>query len=102
MEAYMRRRRRRLLAALAVVLGLAAVGDGVLAGATSRFQPTRAVVWGEPDVDDHRRLPARRVRPGSPQRHGHAVAIGGIRNRSVVNSVVGTDGRGPPVAHASA
>jgi hypothetical protein len=60
----MRRRRWRLLAALAVVPGLAAVGYGVLAGSTSRSQLARAVVWGEPDVDDHRRFPARWVAAG--------------------------------------
>jgi hypothetical protein len=60
----MRRRRRRLLAALAVVLGLAAVGYGVLAGSTPRSQLARAVVWGEPDVDDYRRFPVRRVVAG--------------------------------------
>jgi hypothetical protein len=60
----MRRQRRRLLAARAVVLGLAAVDYGVLAGCTSRSQPARAVIWGEPDVDDHRRFSAHRVAAG--------------------------------------
>jgi hypothetical protein len=60
----MRRWRRWLLLALAAVLALAGVGYGVLAASTSRSQLARAVIWGESDVEDHRRFPARRVAAG--------------------------------------
>jgi CubicO group peptidase (beta-lactamase class C family) len=60
----MRRWRRWLLLGLAVLLALAAVGYGGLVAATSRSQLARAIVWGESDVDDHRRFPARRVAAG--------------------------------------
>jgi DNA invertase Pin-like site-specific DNA recombinase len=60
----MRGWRRWLLLALAALLVLVAVGYGVLAASTSRSQLARAIVWGESDVDDHRRFPARRVAAG--------------------------------------
>jgi CubicO group peptidase (beta-lactamase class C family) len=60
----MRGWRRWLLLALATLLVLVAVGYGVLAASTSRSQLARAIVWGESDVDDHRRFPARRVAAG--------------------------------------
>jgi CubicO group peptidase (beta-lactamase class C family) len=56
--------RRRLLSAQLALLVLGAMGYGVLAASTSRSQLARAVLWGESDVDDHRRFPARRVAAG--------------------------------------
>jgi CubicO group peptidase (beta-lactamase class C family) len=62
----MRGGRRWLLLALAALLAL--VGGGyALAVSTSRSQLARAVVWGESDVDDWRRFPARPVAAG-PER----------------------------------
>jgi CubicO group peptidase (beta-lactamase class C family) len=61
--------RRRLLIALVALLALAGVGYGGLVAATSRSQLARAVMWGESDVDDYRRFPARRIAAG-PDRFG--------------------------------
>jgi CubicO group peptidase (beta-lactamase class C family) len=61
--------RRWLLVALAALVALVAAGYGALAASTSRSQLARAVLWGESDVDDHRRFPARRVAAG-PDRFG--------------------------------
>jgi CubicO group peptidase (beta-lactamase class C family) len=57
-------RRRRLLIALVALLALAGTTYGGLVAATARSQLARAVMWGESDVDDHRRFPARRVAAG--------------------------------------
>ena len=55
---------RRLLIMLAALLALAGVGYGVLAASTSRSQVARSVIWGESDVRDYTRFPARRVAAG--------------------------------------
>jgi CubicO group peptidase (beta-lactamase class C family) len=60
----MPRWRRWLLLVLAALLALVGVGYGVLAASTSRSQLARAVLWGESDVDDHARFPARRIATG--------------------------------------
>jgi CubicO group peptidase (beta-lactamase class C family) len=60
------------------------VGVVVLAGAswaglvasTSRSQLARAIVWGESDMDDHRRFPARRVAAGPDRFDFHRPAGG--------------------------
>jgi hypothetical protein len=62
----MRGWRRWLVLALAALLVVVGVGYGVLAASTSRSQLARAIVWGESDVDDHRR--ARLARSGLPPR----------------------------------
>jgi CubicO group peptidase (beta-lactamase class C family) len=62
-------RRRRLLIALVALLALAGTTYGGLVAATARSQLARAIIWGESDVDDHRRFPARRVAAG-PDRFG--------------------------------
>jgi CubicO group peptidase (beta-lactamase class C family) len=56
--------RRWLLLALAALLVLAWVGYAALAASTSRSQLARAVLWGESDVGDHARFPARRIAAG--------------------------------------
>jgi len=61
MNLRLRRWRRRLLVMLAALLALAGVGYRVLAASTSRSQVARAVIWGESDVRDYARFPARRV-----------------------------------------
>src|SRR5215207_4834796 len=61
--------RRRLLIALVALLALAGAAYGGLVAATARSQLARAVLWGESDVDDHRRFPARRIAAG-PDRFG--------------------------------
>ncbi|HZD02817.1 MAG TPA: serine hydrolase [Actinomycetes bacterium] len=43
------------------MLALGAAGYGALAASTSRSQLARAVTWGESDVGDYARFPARRV-----------------------------------------
>ena len=65
----MSRWRRWLLVALAALLALVGATYGGLVAATSRSQLARAVLWGESDVDDHRRFPARPVATG-PDRFG--------------------------------
>jgi CubicO group peptidase (beta-lactamase class C family) len=60
----MPRWRRWLLIALAAVLAVAGVGYAVLAASTSRSQLARAVLWGESDVGDYARFPARRIAAG--------------------------------------
>jgi CubicO group peptidase (beta-lactamase class C family) len=60
----MRRWRRWLLLVVAALLALVGVGYGGLAASTSRSQLARAIVWGESDMDDHRRFPARPVAAG--------------------------------------
>jgi hypothetical protein len=64
MSPFLRRWRRRLLLALAVLLGLVGVGYGGPGRSTSRSQLARAVLWGESDVGDYARFPARRVAAG--------------------------------------
>jgi CubicO group peptidase (beta-lactamase class C family) len=64
MNLRLRRWRRRLLITLAALLALVGVGYGVLAASTSRFQLARAVIWGESDVRDYARFPARRLTTG--------------------------------------
>jgi hypothetical protein len=60
----MRRWRRRLLIALAVLVAVARVGYGALAVSTSRSQVARAVIWGDSDVQDYERFPARTITAG--------------------------------------
>jgi CubicO group peptidase (beta-lactamase class C family) len=72
----MRRRRRWLVLALVALLVLIAGGYGVLAASTSRSQLARAIVWGESDVDDHRRFPARRIAAGPDRFQFHRPASG--------------------------
>jgi len=64
MSLRLRRWRRRLLLALAALLALVGVGHGALAASTSRSQIARSVLWGESDVHDYARFPARRVAAG--------------------------------------
>jgi Beta-lactamase len=47
------------------------VGYGVLAASTSRSQVARAVIWGESDVRDYARFPARRVATGPTRSSFH-------------------------------
>ena len=49
-----------------------------LAASTSRSQLARAVLWGESDVDDYRRFPARRIAAG-PDRLGFQRPAAGSR-----------------------
>jgi CubicO group peptidase (beta-lactamase class C family) len=56
--------RRRLLTVVIAVAVLVGIGYAGLAAATSRSQLARAILWGESDMDDHRRFPARPVRAG--------------------------------------
>ena len=67
---------RRLLAALVVVAALAGVAWAGLVASTSRSQLARSVVWGESDMEDHRRFPARRVAAGPDRFHFRALAAG--------------------------
>jgi hypothetical protein len=60
----MRRWQRRLLIALAVLVAMAGVSYGTLAVSTSRSQIARAVIWGDSDVHDHKRFPARTITAG--------------------------------------
>jgi CubicO group peptidase (beta-lactamase class C family) len=60
----MRGWRRRLLVTLAILLVLVGGGYCALAASTSRSQFARAVIWGESDVRDHERFPARRIAAG--------------------------------------
>jgi hypothetical protein len=62
--------------ALAALLALVGGGYAALAASTSRSQLTRAVVWGESDVDDWRRFPARPVAAG-PERFDFRRPAGG-------------------------
>lgn len=57
---------RRLLITLGVLVLLAAAAYGGLWASTSRSQLARAVFWGDSDVQDHLRFPARRVATGTP------------------------------------
>jgi hypothetical protein len=70
-----------------------------------RRQSDAAIVQGLEDFDVAGVITEVGWRGGRVRRsgrcHGHAIAIGAMRNRSVANSVVGTDGSEPPVAHAS-
>jgi CubicO group peptidase (beta-lactamase class C family) len=78
--------RRRLLSALLALLVLGAMGYGVLAASTSRSQLARAVLWGESDMDDHRRFPARPVAAGPDRfqfRQPAAVPPAAVRRISV-------------------
>jgi CubicO group peptidase (beta-lactamase class C family) len=68
--------RRRLLIALVALLAVAGTTYGGLVAATARSQLARAIVWGESDVDDYRRFPARRVAAG-PDRFDFHRAAGG-------------------------
>ena len=52
--------RRLLVLVVVAVAALAGAGWAGLVASTSRSQLARSVVWGESDVDDHRRFPARR------------------------------------------
>jgi CubicO group peptidase (beta-lactamase class C family) len=72
----MRGWRRRLLISLVALVALAVVGYGALAASTSRSQLARAVLWGESDVGDYRRFPARRVAAG-PDRFDFQRPTGG-------------------------
>lgn len=64
----LRRWQRRLL------ITLVAVGYGALATSTSRSQLARAVLWGESDVGDYARFPARRVAAGPTRFRFHRAA----------------------------
>jgi hypothetical protein len=57
------------------VLVLAWASWAGLVASTSRSQLARSIVWGESDMDDHRRFPARRVAAG-PDRFHFTVAPG--------------------------
>jgi CubicO group peptidase (beta-lactamase class C family) len=74
----MHRWRRWLLIALAALLVLVGVGYGVLAASTSRSQLARAVLWGESDVGDHARFPARRIAAGPTRFRFHRPPGGGV------------------------
>ena len=74
-----RPRWRRLLVLVVVALVvLAGAGWAGLVMSTSRSQLARSVVWGESDVDDHRRFPARTVGAG-PGRFAFRRPAGGSR-----------------------
>jgi hypothetical protein len=65
-----RPRWRRLLVLVVVAVAvLAGAGWAGLVASTSRSQLARSVVWGESDVDDHRRFPARAVAAGPDRFH---------------------------------
>jgi CubicO group peptidase (beta-lactamase class C family) len=72
----MQRWRWRLLVVVVAVAVLAGAGWAGLVASTSRSQLARAIVWGESDIDDHRRFPARRVAAG-PDRFDFHQAAGG-------------------------
>jgi CubicO group peptidase (beta-lactamase class C family) len=74
----MHRWRRWLLIALAALLVLVGGGYGVLAASTSRSQLARAVLWGESDVGDHARFPARRIAAGPNRFRFHRPPGGGV------------------------
>ena len=74
-----RPRWRRLLVLVVVAVAvLAGAGWAGLVMSTSRSQLARSVVWGESDVDDHRRFPARTVGAG-PDRFDFRRPAGGSR-----------------------
>jgi hypothetical protein len=70
--------RRWLLLVVVALLALAGATYGGLAASTSRSQLARAVLWGESDVDDYRRFPARRIAAG-PDRLGFQRPAAGSR-----------------------
>ena len=86
------RRWRRLLAALVVVAALAGVAWAGLVASTSRSQLARSVVWGESDMEDHRRFPARRVAAGPDRFHFRALAAGAGTPPAAVRRVSVRDG----------
>jgi CubicO group peptidase (beta-lactamase class C family) len=88
----MRRWRLPLLIALAVLLALAGVGYGALAASTSRSEIARAVIWGNSDVHDYARFPARRIAAG-PTRFGFHRPPGGSSIPPVRTIRVLEDGR---------
>jgi hypothetical protein len=63
---------------LAGLLVLAGVGYAALAASTSRSQLARAVLWGEFDVGDHARFPARRIAAGPSRFRFHRPPGGGV------------------------
>ncbi len=76
MSPRVRRWRRSLLLALAALLALVAAGYGALAASTSRSQLARAVLWGESDVGDYARFPARPIAAGPTRFSFHRPAGG--------------------------
>ena len=61
---------------VAGVVVLAGASWSGLVASTSRSQLARAIVWGESDMDDHRRFPARRVAAGPDRFDFHRPAGG--------------------------
>jgi CubicO group peptidase (beta-lactamase class C family) len=88
----MRRRGTRVLIAVAALLVLATAGYGVLDASTSRSQLARAIVWGESDVGDYARFPARRVAAG-PRRFEFRRPPGGIQAAPVPAVSIREQGR---------
>jgi CubicO group peptidase (beta-lactamase class C family) len=84
--------RRWLLVGLAALLALVGVGYGGLAASTSRSQLARAVLWGESDVDDHRRFPARPVAAGADRFVFHRPAGGAGTPPAAVRRISVWDG----------
>jgi len=78
MSLRLRRWPRRLAITLAGLLVLVAVGYGALAASTSRSQLARAVLWGESDVGDYARFPARRIAAGATRFRFHRPAGGSV------------------------
>jgi CubicO group peptidase (beta-lactamase class C family) len=83
---------RRLLAALVVVAALAGAAWVGLVASTSRSQLARSVVWGESDMEDHRRFPARRVAAGPDRFHFRTSAPGTGTPPAAVRRVSVRDG----------
>lgn len=68
---------RLLVVVVVAVAALAGPTWAGLAASTSRSQLARAIMWGESDMDDHRRFPARRVAAGA-DRFDFARPAGGV------------------------
>jgi CubicO group peptidase (beta-lactamase class C family) len=83
---------RRLLAALVVVAALAGAAWVGLVASTSRSQLARSVVWGESDMEDHRRFPARRVAAGPDRFHFRTSAAGAGTPPAAVRRISVRDG----------
>ena len=88
----MRRWQRWLLTVLVALLALVGMGYGMLAASTSRSQLARAVLWGESDVQDRARFPARRIAAG-PTRFRFSRPAGGSNLPPVRTVEVVEDGR---------
>jgi CubicO group peptidase (beta-lactamase class C family) len=68
----------RLVVVAVAVAVLVGAGWAGLAAATARSQLARSIAWGESDVDDHRRFPARTVAAGPDRFDFDRPAGGGL------------------------